>query len=890
MPVLTSNKWGPSQTLGTMGGTVTWSIVQAGVNLTGAGSNVPGTTSLVPGALLGFDWEAVIKEALADWAAIAEIDFMQIEDNGIATGFGGNADIRIAFTDTGPFWGYAFFPGSSDLAGDVFLDDQAFSQTNFKTLLLHELGHAIGLDHVFGIPAIMNTPFTQTMLQADDIFGIQQQYGAEDGIPGFFELPTSLDDVIVLDAPNVTDIFGSARDNRIEYRGAAAIDIDGRGGNDTIISATAGMSLDGGAGDDEISGTGGNATLRGGAGTDTLTGSAAFDRFQFFAGDDENFITDFQWGTDLLAVDGVTGTAMQAVLDAGVDGASGLRLDFGGGLIVHMGGVTLNDVRSNIPPVAGIMSDIGAYPASVVAYNQWVRLTDILTFSDADGDTLQSLLLFDGEGDGDWWLDGTGYLASGVEHVVTDVNNVWFRGESAGDISKLWFKAGDGSDLSDWVKFDKVTNGLPTITVPDQSLAPGGWRQLSADMSQFDPDGGAPQMIELWDSNGANSWYVDGVGRVNASSGYVVDLTGGLWFDDIWYQAEASVGYQTLWTRLMDPYEWGEWSSFRLNSNGPPMLEIADLSVRYNEQILLSDIMTVTDPNGDTLTQIEVWDNTGMRNWNIGGGYPDASSGFVYTFNLDQISVTGFEAPNFSDPPVTETLWVRGFDGVAWSAWEDFKLTSLPPNQAPMVTIGTLTDSPGDWTRLTDIMTITDPGGDPITQIEVWDETGANNWWADGALVDANSGYVTSDIADVWVQADATPGTQPLWVRAFDGWDWSPWERFDLVTTPQNTAPGLTMENQNKSVNEWTRASDVWSFVDAQGDPLVGVELWDSNGSNNWYADGARVDASSGYVTTSGLNDIWFQGDPVASAQTLWLRGFDGQDWGAWDDFVLVTV
>ena len=73
------------------------------------------------------------------------------------------------------------------------------------------------------------------------------------------------------------------------------------------------------------------------------------------------------------------------------------------------------------------------------------------------------------------------------------------------------------------------------------------------------------------------------------------------------------------------------------------------------------------------------------------------------------------------------------------------------------------------------------------------------------------------------------------------------------------------------------------------GDALVQLEVWDSVGGNNWWADGAYVDASSGYVT-SGVTDVWFRADPAASTQTLWARAYDGTDWGAWDDFELVTA
>ena len=63
-----------------------------------------------------------------------------------------------------------------------------------------------------------------------------------------------------------------------------------------------------------------------------------------------------------------------------------------------------------------------------------------------------------------------------------------------------------------------------------------------------------------------------------------------------------------------------------------------------------------------------------------------------------------------------------------------------------------------------------------------------------GHGADANSGYfwtpgnahhaanttievAASDLANVWVRGGTSAGSETMWVRAFDGTDWSDWDR-----------------------------------------------------------------------------------------------------------------
>lgn len=144
---------------------------------------------------------AATEETLAVWASYVPIHFVEVEDSGPTPTASeqsytasNRANIRIgAHTIDGSQGGelaHAFLPYSTTdgLAGDLHLDvDEDWTENNGGFLLevvLHELGHVLGLDHVENVDAIMN-PFVmnrfsglgQADLLPDDIDGIRSLYG-----------------------------------------------------------------------------------------------------------------------------------------------------------------------------------------------------------------------------------------------------------------------------------------------------------------------------------------------------------------------------------------------------------------------------------------------------------------------------------------------------------------------------------------------------------------------------------------------------------------------------------------------------------------------------------------------------------------------------------------
>lgn len=267
--VPTGLKWGARE-LGTPGGVVTWSVGAAGLDISSFENN---TRSFDFDEFFGFDIAELLREAFAIWSEVADIEFVQVEDDGASSSSGRSGDIRVFLGRPVEQFniGAALFPGGTGSAGDILV--VRTGQLSIRTpegeydhllhLLLHEIGHALGLAHTSRADAVMNArvvpSVTKTTLTPDDIGGIVRTYGAQDGGPLVHEMAASRDDLVLVYTPDPLTVIGNARDNR--------------------ITGTAGAeTLEGGAGADLLSGRGSDDVLIGGAGSDVIFGGAGADR------------------------------------------------------------------------------------------------------------------------------------------------------------------------------------------------------------------------------------------------------------------------------------------------------------------------------------------------------------------------------------------------------------------------------------------------------------------------------------------------------------------------------------------------------------------------------------------------------------------------------------
>ena len=219
-------KWGDNSA-GTPGGVVSWSFIPAGTSGSASycGNSCPGTSlssiNILNQSTGMFESTPIssladqVNAALSAWSSVANISFTGPDsDSGAAINDSGavppaTGQIRIgvfAFSSGGGAVGFAPPPNGGTGAGDVIFDansfyqfapgnegdmyDPTFAPNDFETLLLHELGHAIGLAHppFDGSCPVMQVdsacfPFINRQLDPDDIAGAQFLYGVNVPLP-----------------------------------------------------------------------------------------------------------------------------------------------------------------------------------------------------------------------------------------------------------------------------------------------------------------------------------------------------------------------------------------------------------------------------------------------------------------------------------------------------------------------------------------------------------------------------------------------------------------------------------------------------------------------------------------------------------------------------------
>jgi hypothetical protein len=301
--------------------------------------------------------QAAVRLALDQFSNVADLTFVEVQETALEVG-----TLRFGFTDyvmgeNAVAW--ADTPGNYAEAGDIWITsndiDKTFERGSDYTFatLIHEIGHALGLDHPFEgndqLPTsqdfsnytLMSYTVPENYYYYDtsgnynylisstpmvyDIAAIQHLYGAAtynagdtvykyDPAKPFVEAIWDSGGYDTLDLSsfnkactiNLTPGAYSTiactdwtmTDNLGIAAGAIIEQAIGGSGSDTITGNFADNTLYGGAGNDVISAGDGDDIIYCGTGNDTLTGGLGADEFRFYSGDGSNTITDFDVARD----------------------------------------------------------------------------------------------------------------------------------------------------------------------------------------------------------------------------------------------------------------------------------------------------------------------------------------------------------------------------------------------------------------------------------------------------------------------------------------------------------------------------------------------------------------------------------------------------------------
>ncbi|WP_165243735.1 matrixin family metalloprotease [Paludisphaera soli] len=174
------------------GSRITYSFVPDGTSIGGVPSSLfQSLNARMPTAT----WQREINAAAAVWQAVANVNLVQVSDNGTGIGAPGNqqgdsrfGDIRIsAIPLSFGTLGAAYSPpqiNGGTLAGDIVFNSTTSwmvdAHYDLMTVAIHEFGHALGMGHSDIGRAVMYSYYTtvKQTLHTDDVDGIRSVYGS----------------------------------------------------------------------------------------------------------------------------------------------------------------------------------------------------------------------------------------------------------------------------------------------------------------------------------------------------------------------------------------------------------------------------------------------------------------------------------------------------------------------------------------------------------------------------------------------------------------------------------------------------------------------------------------------------------------------------------------
>ncbi|MBX3428475.1 MAG: M10 family metallopeptidase C-terminal domain-containing protein [Hyphomonadaceae bacterium] len=487
---------------------------------------------------------AAAEAALAAWASVANISFVRVDDG---DGYSNNAAIVFGNYSSGADGAAAFAytptsgnQSSASVQGDVWINSTlSYNVTPVvgqygQQVLLHEIGHALGLNHpadynagagvtiTYGADAVYyndtrmftvmsyfsttntggNSTLYASLPQLHDIAAIQRLYGANittrtgDTIYGFnsntglpeYVLSSSTEAAIftVWDGGGIDtlDFSGYSTGSTIDLREEAyssAGPTANNGGTLAVfnISIARGSVIEnaiGGSGNDTIIGNDANNALNGGAGNDTLDGGLGADTMNGGDGDDTYYVDNN------------------------------------------------GDVTSEVSALGGIDTVITSVSRNLTANIENLTLTGSANLT-AAGNSLNNVLIGN---NGANFIQGLG----GVDTIDGGNGNDWLDGGAGGDI----INGGAGSDTA------AFGASIAGVSVDLQSGVYSGGDAAGDTLISIENLSGSGLNDQLFGDAGANALY--GQGGADVLNGRAGDdvLSGGSGDD----QLDGGVGNDTL--------------------------------------------------------------------------------------------------------------------------------------------------------------------------------------------------------------------------------------------------------------------------------------------------------------------------------------------------------
>ena len=226
------------------------------------------------------------------------------------------------------------------------------------------------------------------------------------------------------------------------------------------------------------------------------------------------------------------------------------------------------------------------------------------------------------------------------------------------------------------------------------------------------------------------------------------------------------------------------------------IVNVQNVSVAENTTIAASSLITsVTNPNGDNITEYGFWDGgTGNGHFTVNGTTElDGQWIYVLASNLSSIKYVGGAQPG------NEPLYVVAYDATTgiWSNYSSLTATTTaPPLQSIVVNVQSVSVAENASIPASSLITsISNLSGDSITDYAFWDGgTGNGHFTVNGTIQPDGQWIVVnaSNLSSIQYVGGASPGSEQLFVEVYDATTGT-WSNYSSLTAT-TTAPGPVAE------------------------------------------------------------------------------------------------
>ena len=530
--------------------------------------------------------------------------------------------------------------------------------------------------------------------------------------------------------------------------------------------------------------------------------------------------------------------------------------------------------------------------------NQAVLTSTLFSALDADNDAITQYRFWDGGAGGGYFAINSGQQPSQQNITVSAaaLSTVTYVGGGVAGSETEWVQVYDGAEWSAWVGWTMSTvNRAPVANASNTSVRPNQAVLASTLFSVTDADNDAITQYLFWDSGiGGGYFSVNGAQQpskqniaVNAAALSTVNYVGG-----------NSVGSETTWVQAFDGAEWGAWQSWTMTTvNHAPVATASNNSVGANQAVLASTLFSAADADNDAITQYLFWDS------GIDGGYFSVNGAQQpfrqnITVNAAALSTVNYVGGNGVG---SETVWVQAFDGTDWSAWVNWTMSTV--NRAPLISAAYSSVMVNTAAAASTLFNVNDPDNDAITQYRFWDSGVGGGYFAVNGVpqtAQQNMTVSAANLSAVTYVGGATAGSETEWAQAFDGKDWSVWQRLSIATVSQGaggmvasdssvdtagdtpvTARVVTLGSNPVTISETvggTDVADLYSFtlpaagtvqLDLAGIAVnVDLQLLDFTGANVLAQSAQTLNLPEALTRSLAAGTYYANVTPVAGART----------------------